>query len=675
MATQIGPKIGIEGEKEYKAQLQQIIQATKTLDSEMKKVTASWDKNTSTLTKNKATAQNIQQKLALLSEKQEVYNKLLEASVEKYGESSTAAQKYQQALNSVEAQISSLSQKMQSFKGAEGFSDISTKLADAGTKMQNIGEKMTAVGQKLTMSLTLPLVAAGTAAVKLASDLEESTSKVDVVFGSMSESVKQFADDALNSYGLAKGTAMEMASTFGAMATSMGMSQKQAATMSTTLTALAADMSSFYNVSTEVAQTSLQGVFTGETEALKKFGIVMTQTNLEEFASKQGKVYSQMSEAEKVMTRYAYVMEATKDAQGDFSRTSDGTANSLRVFRESLKELGSALGEQLLPIITPIIQTLTSLIQKFTNLPKPIQKFIAATLLIAAAIGPVILILGTFMSALGSIVVNAPLVVEAVLGIASAFSGLAAAMGIAAPELIAIIAAIGIAVAGIAMIANQIVEHWDEISAAAEEMASRVKTAFNRVSEGWTKISQKISDLSTSIVSAVMDLPSRIADALRNAVQKVIDIFDQMIAKAKQSGKDFIQGFVDGIKEKLSKVVEVVKKVADTVKDYLGFSRPEKGVLHSYEEWMPHFMQGLAKGIKSNIGLVKSAVNDVAKTMALPLDANASMNMALAGADGGYSAGVIGGFTMNVSVDHINDLNDLLRIQQQAQQRIRMGAR
>ena len=89
---------------------------------------------------------------------------------------------------------------------------------------------------------------------------------------------------------------------------------------------------------------------------------------------------------------------------------------------------------------------------------------------------------------------------------------------------------------------------------------------------------------------------------------------------------------------------------------------------------MPDFMQGLAKGIKGNMYMVKGAMNDVAKTMSLPLSASASMNMALAGTDNGYATTGFGETIFNVNVDHISELNDLIRIQNQAQQRYRMGA-
>lgn len=671
MATQIGPKIGIEGEKEYRQQIQQIIQQTKTLDSAMERTTSEWTKNTSALTKNKAVAQNLTQQIELQKEKINAMNGLLEASAEKFGENSTQTQRWQRTLNDANTSLNMMQQQLKQLGNAGNFSDLSTRIADVGTKMQNIGNSMVSVGQRLTTSLTLPIAAAGAAAVKLASDTEEARSKTEVTFGTMSESVKQFASDALNSYGLAEGSALQMVSTFGAMASSMGMSEQQSAAMSMSLTALAADMASFYNVSTEVAQTSLQGVFTGETEALKKFGIVMTQTNLEAFAEQQGKVYSKMSEAEKVMTRYAYVMSATKDAQGDFARTSDGTANSLRVFTESLKELGSQLGEAILPIVTPVVQALAKLMQKFAELPEPIRKVIVVVALIVAAIGPVIMIIGTLVSSLGTIVAAAPAVIAAITGIASAILG----MEVAAGPAILVILGIAAAVAGAVAAGAALAYYWDDIAEAAGNMGGKIKDAFQQVI-GWNdRLKEDFNSLVSDIISYFATLPDRIIQAIKQTAQKVQDEFNNMIRNAKNSGKDFIQGFVDGIKEKLNKVVEVVKNVAQTIQDYLGFSCPDKGPLHEYETWMPDFMKGLAKGIRSNMGLVSNAMDSVAKEMALPLSSNAAINMAIAGAGSDGSASYAGGTSMNIYVDHISELNDLIRIQNQAQQRYRMGAR
>lgn len=671
MATQIGPKIGIEGEKEYRAQISQIIQQTKTLDAAMEKTASEWTKNTSQMTKNKAVAQNLVQQIELQKQKLSQMNAMLEASVAKYGENATASLKWKQAVDSTTASINKMEHELQELNNAQSLSNLSTQFADMGQKMQNMGEKLTAIGTKMTAAITVPLAAAGAAMVKFASDTEESRNKVEVVFGSMAESVKQFAADALNAYGLAEGTALQMTSTFGAMASSMGLTTSQAADMSMSLTGLAADMASFYNVSTEVAQTSLQGVFTGETEALKKFGIVMTQTNLEDFAKRFGKAYSQMSEGEKVMTRYAYVMSATKDAQGDFARTSDGAANSFRVLQESLKELAAALGEQLLPIITPVVQAITRFVQFISKLPAPIQKVIVVLGLLVAAIGPVILIIGALMSSIGAIITQAPFIaagfmaiIPAIKGAAAAFMSLTAA---AAPWLI-----IAAMVAAIAII---LVKNWDDIKAAAQDMANGVKDAFDELKGKLQEAKSAVQNGLADIIQKFRELPHKIIQALKEAAQSIKQEFQEMIANAKQSGAHFIDGFVEGIKKRIEKIVEVCKKVANTVKDFLGFTRPDKGPLHEYEQWMPHFMQGLAKGIRNNVGLVKNAIGDVAKTMAIPLDANATMNMAYATAGADSSMPMFGGNSMNVYVDHISELNDLIRIQDQAQQRYRMGVR
>lgn len=670
MATQIGPKIGIEGEKEYRQQINQIIQQTKTLDAAMDRTASEWTKNTSQMTKNKAVAQNLAQQINLQKQKLQQMNAMLDASVQKYGENATATLKWKAAVDSATASLNKMENELNELKGAGSFSELSTQMADVGQKMQNMGQTLTNIGTRMTTMITLPLAAAGAASMKLASDTEEAKNKVEVVFGSMAQLVKDFADTALESYGLAEGSALTMASTFGAMASSMGLSEQASASMSTSLTALAADMASFYNVSTEVAQTSLQGIFTGETEALKKFGIVMTQTNLEEFAQQNGKVYSQMSEGEKVMTRYAYVLNATKDAQGDFARTSDGAANSFRVFQESLKELGAAFGEQLLPIITPIIQAITSFIQKIAELPAPIRKIIVVFGLLLAAIGPVILIIGTFMSAIGAILTQGPIIAAAFAALIPVIKGLAASF----IELTVAAAPWLLLAAAIAAAAYLIYKNWDSISDAALSMLQTVKSATKGFIDAVKDMASGARDKLQDVVSYFRELPSKILAALKEAAQRVKEEFNNMIATAKQSGKHFVDGFVDGLKERLQKVVDAVKKIANTVKDFLGFSRPDKGPLHEYEQWMPHFMQGLTKGIKNNIGLIKGAVDDVAKTMAIPLDANASMNMALAGA--GYdSAAMLGGTSMNVYVDHISELNDLIRIQDQAQQRYRMGVR
>ena len=210
----------------------------------------------------------------------------------------------------------------------------------------------------------------------MASDLEEVQNVVDVSFGSMADEVEAFANTAVRSYGMSALTAKRMASTFMAMSNGMDIAQEAGKNMSLQLTALAGDMASFYNVGQDIAQTALNSIFTGETESLKKFGIVLTETNLEAFALSQGikKSYQAMSQAEKVALRYNYVLNATKNAQGDFARTSGSWANQIRLLKEQWAQFLGILGSGLIKILTPMVKALNQMLASLISIGNAITK-------------------------------------------------------------------------------------------------------------------------------------------------------------------------------------------------------------------------------------------------------------------------------------------------------------
>lgn len=210
----------------------------------------------------------------------------------------------------------------------------------------------------------------------MASDLEEVQNVVDVSFGSMADEVEAFANAAVRSYGMSALTAKRMASTFMAMSNGMDIAQEAGKNMSLQLTALAGDMASFYNVGQDIAQTALNSIFTGETESLKKFGIVLTETNLEAFALSQGikKSYQAMSQAEKVALRYNYVLNATKNAQGDFARTSGSWANQIRLLKEQWAQFLGILGSGLIKILTPMVKALNQMLASLISIGNAIVK-------------------------------------------------------------------------------------------------------------------------------------------------------------------------------------------------------------------------------------------------------------------------------------------------------------
>ena len=198
---------------------------------------------------------------------------------------------------------------------------------------------------------------------------------MDVTFGSMSDAVNDFAKDALKTAGLSETMAKQFTGTFGAMAKSFGFTRAEALEMSTTLTQLAGDIASFYNISQDEAFTKLQAVFTGETEALKALGVVMTETALNAYALEKGigKTTQQMSEQEKVALRYQFVLDKLSDASGDFSRTQGEWANQTRLLSEQWKNFSTEVGKGLISMFEPVVQFLNiSVMPVLTNIGKVI---------------------------------------------------------------------------------------------------------------------------------------------------------------------------------------------------------------------------------------------------------------------------------------------------------------
>ena len=167
-----------------------------------------------------------------------------------------------------------------------------------------------------------------------------------------------------------------MASTFMAMGNGMGISADMGKKMAKTLTGLAGDMASFYNVSQDVAQTALNSIYTGETESLKKFGVVMTEANLQQYAYSKGitKQVSAMSQLEKVYLRYSYVLNSTKNAQGDFARTSGSWANQMRLLKEQFSQLLGILGKGLISVLKPIVKALNTMLASLISIVNSMSK-------------------------------------------------------------------------------------------------------------------------------------------------------------------------------------------------------------------------------------------------------------------------------------------------------------
>lgn len=400
-------------------------------------------------------------------------------------------------------------------------------LTSLSVSLDEVGKKATAAGKKLTTGVTAPITAAYTLAANLGSDYEENLNKIDVAFGESAEAVKDWANNAREQFGLSKVQASSAVSAFGALGKGIGLTEEEAAGMSTTLAGLSADLGSYFNVSTEDSAKALEGIFTGEAEALKKFGVVMNDTNLKAFAEEQGLVYNELSQTEKTMLRYQFVLAKTTDAQGDFARTSDGTANSSKIFKAAIQDLGTVIGTQLLPIITPVIQKVAEFIGKLADLPEPVQRIITVVGLLLAAVGPALLAIGGLIS-----------------GISTAVGGLSKALTfLAANPIVAIIGLIAMIITALITLyktnedfRNFVINTWTSIKnffAGIPDffrgLWESIKNIFSAVGDFFAGLWDKVK---SSFVAFATSIADAISGAVKSAINGVISYIESTINKA-----------------------------------------------------------------------------------------------------------------------------------------------
>lgn len=197
-------------------------------------------------------------------------------------------------------------------------------------------------------------------AMDISSQLTEVQNVVNTTFGEYAGLLDEMSKTSIIDLGISELSVKKTASTFQAMGTAMGFTRGKMADMSVELTRLSADMASFYNVSQEEVAEDLQSVFTGMTRPLRQYGLDLTEATLKEWALANGMNANikSMSQAEKTMLRYQYVMANTGAAQGDFARTSMTWANQTRILVENFKALGSVLGGTFINAFKPLVVTL-----------------------------------------------------------------------------------------------------------------------------------------------------------------------------------------------------------------------------------------------------------------------------------------------------------------------------
>lgn len=267
----------------------------------------------------------------------------------------------------------------------DAFSGASkTKTAVSGMKsaFSSLGSTVSRLGGLLASVLgPISFIWLAKECIELGSSVNEVQNVVDTAFGSMAYKMEAFADTAITSFGMSELAAKKTGSTLMAMAKGIGIAENAASDMAITLTGLSGDVASFYNISQDLASTKLKSVFTGETETLKDLGVVMTQTNLEQYALSQGisKSISAMTQAELATLRYHFVLDNLNLASGDFVKTQGSWANQTRILSMQMQALGANIGQILTTVLLPAVKTLNEIV----------ANLVSATSIISAAISSI----------------------------------------------------------------------------------------------------------------------------------------------------------------------------------------------------------------------------------------------------------------------------------------------
>lgn len=221
------------------------------------------------------------------------------------------------------------------------------------------------MGKKIAAGLSIAAFTKFTKdCLEVGSNVTEVQNVVDTAFKDLSGQADQWASNAMTNFGLSELSAKKYMGVFGQMSNAMGITGQAALDMAEDVTGLTGDVASFYNLSTDEAYTKLKSIWTGETETLKDLGVVMTQTNLDQYALNNGfgKTTAKMTEQEKVMLRYQYVTSALSNATGDFVKTQDSWANQTRILSLRFEQLKASLGKGFIALFTPILRGLNTVL-------------------------------------------------------------------------------------------------------------------------------------------------------------------------------------------------------------------------------------------------------------------------------------------------------------------------
>lgn len=477
-------------------------------------------------------------------------------------------------------------------------------MQDFGGKMDKVGQSVSSAGKEMTTKVSVPLAAVGAASFKMAADTQDAMGATDQIFKKSSREMKSWASSLPSYYGIAKGEALEYSNTMGAMLKNIGgLSEAEAAKQSQILTELAGDLSAMYGGTTESAIQALTGALKGNNAMLDNYGMGVNEATIKTKALEMG-IYDgagALSLEAKQAATLALIMEQTADAQGQAKREADGASGSFKAFTTIIKDITTEIGDNLLPILTPMLQKVSDFIKGFKDLSPETKNFVVTLGLIVAAIGPIMMILGPVISLIGKLI-GAIGIVSQVIGVMS--SGIA----VASPVIMGIVAVLtklgtvfGIIKA--AVIAFAAALNLPVIAAVA--VGAAIAAVVYAIVTNWETVKTKTIEILTAIVAYVFGKFTELKnntiaewEAIKNAITTAINMAKTIVTTVVGAIRGFISGVWNGInsttarvwnnvlsaiKTPIEKARDIVKGAIEKIKSFLNITLPFPKIK------LPHF--------------------------------------------------------------------------------------
>lgn len=510
---------------------------------------------------------------------------------------------------------------------------LNSALGESDGHLSRFGDKMGTVAKGVGLAFAAMAAAAvpfAIKAVQLASDVEESFSKVNTIFGKSAGVIDKWAKGAATNIGLSRGAALDAAGTFGNMFTQLGIGVDQAAKMSTGIVNLAADFASFHNADISEVISSQSAAFRGEYDALQKFLPLINAANVEQKAMEMtGKASAKaLTAQEKALAVNALMLSGAGKAAGDFSRTSGGLANQLRILKARGEDFLANVGSALLPLVIKGIDLFgklggvlkDALAPVFTEIAGGVKAFIAAWKAangdvtssgfagfmeklanvirlqlipafekIVEAAKPVVSFIRDNMTAVvAGLTVGAIAFTVAFAAAAAAIAPVAVTTGVALAPILALAAGIGVLVAAV-IYAYKNFEGFRDVVDKVAAVVSATVGAFvgymigqfgnlvNWVKQFWPQISEAISHVMNFIRETVQFILGIVAalwrawgDDLLRYVMTVWNFIRETIENAIQLIKGIIQTVVAVINGDWGRAWTGIKNIVGAVWDQIG---------------------------------------------------------------------------------------------------------